>query len=118
MVINHDAFKVMKRWTADYNVGWILNSMRHDELMEEPLRTLEKESVKLYSLRKNPRQGLDDNEVNKCFAIMSIDDRNLGVPLKWLDGCNRPHVDWEKVDEIGSPILDYISKQLLKVKNV
>jgi len=118
MVINHDAFKVMKRWTADYNVGWILNSMRNDELMEEPLRTLEKESVKLYSLRKNPKQGLDDNEVNKCFAVMSIDDRNLGVPLKWLDGCNRPHVDWEKVDEIGSPILDYISKQLLKIKNV
>jgi hypothetical protein len=63
MEINYEAFDIMKRWTKDYNVGWILNSMRHDEILKEPLKILEKEGVKLYSLRKNPRQDKDGNEV-------------------------------------------------------
>ena len=118
MVLNEEAFEIMRRWTKDYNVGWILNSMRRDELLKEPLIILEKEGIKPYSLRKNPIQ-LDDEhnkEVTKSFAIMSIDDRNLGVPVKWLDGCDRPYVDWIEVDKMASPLLEYISKQLNKVK--
>lgn len=118
MDINYEAFEIMKRWTKDYNVGWILNSMRNNELMKEPLKTLENEGVKLYSLRKNPRQMGDDGhgEVTKSFAVFCIDDRNVNTPHKWLDGCNRPHVDWRAVDKIMSPILQYISDTLNKVK--
>lgn len=118
MVLNKEAFEVMKRWTKDYNVGWILNSMRCDELLKEPLIILEKEGIKLYSLRKNPRQ-LDDEhnkEVTKSFAVFCIDDRNVNIPVKWLDGCNRPHVDWMEIDKIMSPILKYISDNLDKIK--
>lgn len=116
MVLNDEAFEVMRRWIKDYNVGWILNSMRHDEILKEPLIILEKEGIKLYGLRKNPCQDKDGNEVTKSFAIMSIDDRGLGIPVKWLDGCNRPYVDWEEVDRIGTPIIEYVAKQLEKVK--
>lgn len=116
MVLNEEGFEVMKRWTKDYNVGWILNSMRHDEILKEPLKTLENYGVKLYSLRKNPCQDKDGNEVTKSFAIMSIDDRNLGTPHKWLEDCNRPYVDWKRVDEIASPILKEITEKLNKVK--
>lgn len=118
MVLNEEAFEIMRRWVKDYNVGWILNSMRRDELLKEPLETLEKEGIKLYGLRKNPRQ-LDDEhnkEVTKSFAIMSIDDRNVGTPVKWYEDCNRPHVDWAEVDKIMSPILKHISDNLYKVK--
>ena len=118
MVLNEEAFEVMKRWTKDYNVGWILNSMRCDELLKEPLIIFEKEGIKLYSLRKNPRQ-LDDEhnkEVTKSFAVFCIDDRNVNIPVKWLDGCNRPHVDWMEIDKIMSPILKYISDNLDKIK--
>ena len=108
----------MRRWAKDYNVGWILNSMRNDKLLKEPLETLEKEDIKLYGLRKNPIQ-LDDEhnkEVTKSFAIMSIDDRNVGTPVKWYEDCNRPYVDWVEVDKIMSPILKHISDNLSKVK--
>ena len=118
MVLNEDGFDVMKRWTEKYNVGWILNSMRNDELMKEPLKTLENYGVKLYNLRKNPRQ-LDDEthkEVTKSFAVFCIDDRNVGVSVKWLEGCNRPHVDWEQIDKIMTPILEEISAKLNKVR--
>ena len=118
MVLNDDAFEVMRRWAEDYNVGWILNSMRHDELLKEPLITLEKEGIKVYGLRKNPRQLDDDNnkEVTKSFAVFSIDDRGVNIPVKWLEGCNRPYVDWIEVDRIMSPILKHISDTLDKVR--
>ena len=116
MEINYEGFEVMKRWSKDYNVGWILNSMRHDEILKEPLEILEKEGVKLYSLRKNPCQDKDGNEVTKAWAVFCIDDRNFGTPHKWLDGCNRPYVDWEAIDKIMSPILQYMSDTLNKVK--
>lgn len=116
MEINYEAFEVMKRWTKDYNVGWILNTMRCDEILKEPLKILENEGVKLYSLRKNPCQDKDGDEVTKAFAVFSIDDRDVGIPVKWLEGCNRPHVDWIGVERIMTPILEYISAKLNKVK--
>lgn len=114
MEINYEAFDIMKRWTKDYNVGWILNSMRHDEILKEPLEILEKEGVKLYNLRKHPKQ--DNDEVSKTFAVFTVDDRCVGIPVKWFDGCNRPYVDWAEVDKIMTPILEYISATLNKVR--
>ena len=118
MVLNEEAFEIMKRWTKDYNVGWILNSMRNDELMKKPLETLEKYGIKPYSLRKNPRQMNDENnnEVTKSFAVFCIDDRNVNISHEWLENCNRPHVNWKEVDKIMSPILQYMSDTLDKVK--
>ena len=116
MVVNDEAFPIMRRWIEEYNVGFILNSMRHDEILKEPLTILEKQHIKLYGLRKNPTQDKDGNEVTKCFAVFSVDDRNIGCPHKWMEGCDRPYVDWGKVDEIMSPILKYVSDTLDKVK--
>ena len=112
MILNDDAFEVMRRWSKEYNVGWILDTMRHDGIIQEPINILEKEGIKLYGVRRNPQQDGDDYAVPKIFAVMSIDDRNLGTPLKWLDGCNRPHVDWKKIDKIGTKILEKIVKKL------
>lgn len=116
MELNEEGFEVMKRWSKEYNVGWILNTMRHDEILQEPLQILKDKGIELYGVRKNPKQEEGASEVTKSFAIMSIDDRNLGVPVQWLEGCNRPHVDWVEVDKIGAPILGYMAKQLEKVK--
>ena len=116
MVVNDEAFPIMRRWIEEYNVGFILNSMRHDEILKEPLTILENEGIKLYGLRKNPTQDADGNEVTKCFAVYSVDDRNIGIPHKWFNDCNRPYVDWAEVDRIMSPILQYISDTLRKAE--
>ena len=115
MVINTEAFDIMKRWIKDYNVGFILDTMRHDEILKEPLETLEKYGVKLYGLRKNPQQDKDGNTVPKAFAVFSIDDRNVNIPVKWYEDCTRPYVDWIEVDKIMTPILEHISGNLNKV---
>ena len=116
MELNDEAFEVMKGWTKDYNVGWILNSMRKDELLKEPLEILNDKGINLYGIRKNPRQNEEASEVTKSFAVYCVDDRNINTPHKWLEGCDRPHVDWNEVDKIMKPILEYISKQLEKVR--
>ena len=89
--------------------------MRHDEILKEPLETLEKYGVKLYGLRKNPQQDKDGNTVPKAFAVFSIDDRNVNIPVKWHEDCTRPYVDWIEVDKIMTPILEHISVNLNKV---
>jgi hypothetical protein len=116
MELDEDAFEVMKRWSKDYNVGWILNSMRHNEILQEPLEILKERGIELYGVRKNPRQDQDGNEVSKAFAVFTIDDRCVGIPHKWFEDCNRPHVDWKSVDQIMTPILEHISKTLKKVE--
>ena len=116
MEINYKAFKVMKRWIEDYNVGFILDTMRHDGILEEPLKILRENGIELYGIRKNPQQDKDGNEVTKAWAVFSIDDRNVGTPVIMAEGCNRPSVDWDKVDEIMTPILEEISATLNKVR--
>jgi hypothetical protein len=116
MDINHKAFKVMKRWIEEYNVGFILDTMRHDEILVEPLKILKDNGIELYGIRKNPQQDKDGNSVTKAWAVFSIDDRNVGTPVTMADGCDRPCVDWEKVDEIMTPILEEISATLNKVR--
>ena len=115
MELNEEGFEVMKKWSKLYNVGWILNSMRHDEILREPIDILKDNGITLYGVRKNPRQDQDGNTVSKAFAVVCIDDRNVNTPHKWLEGCNRPHGDWREVDRIMTPILEYMSRQLEKV---
>jgi hypothetical protein len=67
-----------------------------------------------YTLSEYYGKDKDGNEVTKSFAVFCIDDRNVNTPHKWLEGCNRPHVDWEAVDKIMSPILEEISEKLNK----
>ena len=115
MTLNEEAFPIMKRWIEEYNVGFILDTMRHDDILKEPLKILKEKNIELYGIRKNPQQDKDGNSVPKVFAVFSIDDRNIGIPNKWDDGCTRPHVDWKKVDEIMTPILELIASNLKKV---
>lgn len=115
MILNEDGFRIMKEWCDKYNVGWILNSMRHDEILQEPINIIKEHGIELYGIRKNPQQDKDGNIVSKAFAVFSVDDRNVNIPHKWYEDCNRPHVDWVEVDRIMEPILKNISENLKKV---
>ena len=115
MILNETAFPIMRKWIDEYNVGFILDTMRHDDILQEPLKILEEEHINLYGIRRNPQQDKDGNTVTKAFAVFSVDDRNVNIPQKWYEDCTRPYVDWEMVDEIMTPILEHISNQLKKV---
>lgn len=114
MIINEEAFPIMRRWIEEYNVGFILSTMRHDAILEEPLAILKDRGIELYGVRKNPIQDADGNVVPKCFSVFDIDDRDCGIPTLMHEGCDRPYVDWKRVDEIMTPILQEISEGLKK----
>lgn len=117
MIINEEAFPIMRKWIEKYNVGFILDTMRHDEILEEPLKIIKERGIKLYGIRRNPQQDKDGNVVPKVFAVFSVDDRNVNIPNQWEEGCTRPHVDWNEVDRIMSPILEHISKKINSKKH-
>lgn len=86
---NEHCFEVMCKWTTQYNVGWILDTMRSGVELEQAVKWCEERGMKFY-------------------GIGSIDDRNLGVPLIMEEG-HRPRVDWKTIDEEYSPLIAKIS---------
>ena len=72
MDVNYDALRIMKEWGEKYNVGWILDTMRHDSIIEEPLRILKENGINLYGLRRNPQQDKDGNTVPKCWCVIEM----------------------------------------------
>lgn len=105
---NENCVDIMKKWTRDYNVGWILDTMRSGKELDEALKWCEDRSIKLYGIGKHPTQK-EWTSSPKAYGIFSIDDRNVGVPLIY-DKEERPRVDWKKIDELMKPILTRISK--------
>jgi L-rhamnose mutarotase len=112
--LNEYGFEVLKRWQEKYNVGIILNSMRHKAILKEPLKILKAHNIEIYGIGRNPNQDKDGNKVYKCFSVFDIDDRNVGVPK--IDGIQRPYVNWEEVEKIMEPILNQIYYKLKAAK--
>lgn len=89
--------EIMKRWIDEYQVGFILDTMRDGKELEEAIEWFEKRGVDLYGVGKNPTQE-EWTSSNKCHAHFSIDDRNLGCPL--ISANNKGlMVDWNKIAE-------------------
>lgn len=101
---NPHAIEIMKELTEEYNVGWILDTMRSNYVLQEAVDYLSKNGIKLYGIGENPTQKRWTNST-KAYAPFSIDDRNIGTPLLYKEN-TRPYVDWLKIKEIIKPILD------------
>ncbi len=90
--------EVLRKW-MDGGVGIILDTMRCGADLEAAVAWCESHGIKLYGVGKCPGQERWTTS-GKAYAVFSVDDRNLGVPvIKPKEGDGRPYVDWEKVDE-------------------
>lgn len=104
---NDNCSEILKRWIKEYNVGIILDTLRGGEDLEMAINWCNEKGIELYGVGKNPNQT---NFVfsNKSYGIFSIDDRNIGCPLKGSLG--KFVVDWKKIIEILEPILIELNK--------
>lgn len=100
--------EVLKKWQEN-GVGLILDTMRSGKELEEAKKWLKDRGIKLYGVGKEPNQH-KWTDSNKCYAVLSVDDRNLGVPLIVEDG-ERPYVDWETIDKKYSEQILEIAKK-------
>ena len=102
-----NAIDLIKDYTENYNVVWILNTMRSGKLLDEAVKWCEKHKITLYGINHNPSQD-EWTESTKTYAQFYIDDSNVGCPLIF-DKNERPYVDWEKIDKSLKPILKYLN---------
>ena len=105
--------EIMKRWIDEYQIGFILDTMRDGKELEEAIEWFEEREVDLYGVGKNPTQE-EWTSSNKCHGHFSIDDRNIGCPL--MIGSNgHPMTDWNKIVEEYEPIIkDLFNKRISK----
>lgn len=101
-VENKPCVEVLKKWSKN-GVGIILDTMRSGEKLEEAVLWCKKHGIELYGIGKEPNQN-KWTDSPKAYGVLSVDDRNLGVPLKKVDG-ERLMVDWKQIDELYTPFI-------------
>ncbi|MCD8292332.1 MAG: hypothetical protein LUC23_01025 [Prevotellaceae bacterium] len=100
---NHPCVEVLKKWQKA-GVGIILDTMRCGRHLQEAVDWCREHGIQLYGIGKDPHQQ-EWTQSTKAYGVYSIDDRNLGVPLKCMDGEDRPVVDWEAIDHLYTGIM-------------
>lgn len=86
--------EILQKWTGEYNIGLILDTMRSGKELKEAIQWFEERNIPLYGIGKHPTQHLW-TESPKAHATFSIDDRNVGAPLD-----RKGFIDWTKINEI------------------
>lgn len=76
----------------------ILLTMRSGKLLDDAVAWFRDRKIPLYAVNENPQQRSWTSSP-KVYADLYIDDSNLGCPLRFVDGCRRPVVDWTRVRE-------------------
>ncbi len=104
---NDNCSEILKRWHKDYNVGIILDTLRGGNDLQIAIDWCESKGIPLYGIGKNPHQ-VNFVFSNKSYGIFSIDDRNIGCPLK--ESLGKYVVDWDKIVDILEPILIELNK--------
>lgn len=107
---NPHCFETLKKWQK-LGCVFILDTMRGKRNIEPAIDFLRKNDIFLYGIGRNPDQDSDGYVTNKAWGVFSIDDRNMGS-FNVDDGQSRPYIDWYKVDEHYTPIIERISQLL------
>ncbi len=102
-----NALYYMCKYSTTYNVGWILDTMRSGKLLDEAVKYLTDNGIKLYGVGKHPTQHTWTNS-EKAYGVLRWDDNNAGVPKVYEDG-ERPYLDWDAIDKDVRPLLQSMS---------
>lgn len=76
----------------------ILYTLRHGESLRQAVAWFRARKIPLWAVNENPEQRRW-SQSPKVYADLYIDDSALGCPLQFIDGWERPAVDWRKVRE-------------------
>lgn len=110
-VENEGCFNLLKSWTEEFNVKYVLDTMRGGKHIEPAVKYLQDNDISLLGVGRNPYQDSDGEFSPKCWGVFAIDDRNVGVPLVYPKN-GRPYVDWYMVDAMLTHKLRDICKML------
>lgn len=103
--------ETLKKWT-DNGVGIILDTMRSGKDLEAAKKWFKDNDIPLYGVGAEPNQK-EWTDSTKAYGILSVDDRNIGVPLVEEEG-ERPYVDWKEIDKKYSLIILKMAKKYVR----
>ena len=106
--------ETLKRWTTDYKVGLILNTMRDGKKLDDAVNWFKENDIPLIGVQSHPTQNQWTTSP-KCHANFCLDDRNIGTQLT-LDSKGVPCVDWKWLEEHFEPLLKRMSKRNVNKK--
>lgn len=109
---NIGAIPVLKRLVREGH-DLILFTMRSGDKLLDAVQWFKDNDIKLAGVQYNPTQGKWTTS-NKCYAALYIDDAALGAPLVYEEAiCDRPFIDWNKVELIMEEI-GYLTEDSLQ----
>ena len=112
---NDHCIETMKKWEKEFGVKFILETMRGEKHIQPAIDFCKSKGIDFFGIGRNPLQDSDGDLSCKCWGVYDIDDRNMGIPLVCPEK-ERPYVDWKKLDEMMTPILEKISKRIPEVE--
>ena len=77
----------------------ILFTMRSGAKLDAAVEWFKRRNIELWAVNENPEQKSWTESI-KVYAHYYIDDSALGCPIKFIDGAQRPVIDWTKMREI------------------
>lgn len=75
----------------------ILWTMRSGKELDDAVKYLEDNQIRLYGINQNPDQKSWSGSP-KAYGHIYIDDAALGCPLHFLPNSKRPQVKWDEVE--------------------
>ena len=107
---NGNCSEILKKWVNIYNVELILDTMRGGILLKQAIDWFSDRNIPLTGVGQHPNQHKWTNST-KAYALFSIDDRNIGCPIKY-DSNKRHMVDWDELCKQFEPILKKLNNNL------
>ena len=101
------AYETMRKW-QDLGAKLIMFTMRSDKELAEAVKHSEANGIKWFGVNVNPTQRAWTRSP-KAYGQLYVDDAAVGCPLIHPEH-GRPYVDWEKVDELVTPLLEKNTK--------
>lgn len=108
---NPHCFETLRKWAEKYNCKYCLDTMRGARGAEGPIEFCRENGIEFAGIGINPYQHFGEGMTTKCWGVYIIDDRNPTC-LVWPEDGDRPYVDWYKIDEVMTPILEELSALL------
>jgi predicted TIM-barrel fold metal-dependent hydrolase len=90
----------------DAGARFIVFTMRDGQELKDAVAALREKGLRIFGCNVNPTQW-QWTMSPKAYCHLYIDDNGLGMPLVWIEGCDRQAVDWDKA---GPMLLEAIEE--------
>ena len=116
---NGNCFHILRKWQR-MGCKILLHTMRYGKDLEEAIVWCSNCKMFFDGINHNPCEEARDPEYQgKMYALFYIDDKAIGTPLLHSKYERiRDHVNWAKIDEIYTPLIEQLMDMIKDSNNI